>query len=72
METANPGNPRDGLQLTQQAIDIVRPGAGSAEQKNTTLTFGPDGQVNTVVVDIGRTNKQAAINVDTRTASARK
>ena len=73
VETANPGNPRDGLQVTQQAIDIVRPGgSGSAEQKSTTVTFGPDGQVNTVVVDIGRTNKQAAINVDTRTASTRK
>jgi hypothetical protein len=51
----------------------VRPGgSGTAEQKSTTVTFGPDGQVNTVVVDIGRTNKQAAINVDTRTASTRK
>jgi hypothetical protein len=73
VEMANPGNPRDGLQVTQQAIDIVRPGgSGTAEQKSTTVTFGPDGQVNTVVVDIGRTNKQAAINVDTRTASTRK
>jgi hypothetical protein len=73
VETANPGNPGDGLKVTQQAIDIVRPGgSGSGEQKSTTVTFGPDGQVNTVVVDIGRTNKQAAINVDTRTASTRK
>lgn len=73
VETAHPGNPSDGLQLTLQTIDIERPdGVGSAEQNSTTLTLGPDGQVNTVVVDIGRTSKQAAINVDTGTASTRK
>lgn len=73
VETSNPGNPGDGLQVTQDAIDIVRPdGRGSAEQKATTLTFGPDGQVSTVSVDVGRTNNPAAVRVDTSAGSTPK
>ena len=71
VETANPGNPGDRLRVTQEAIDIVRPdGKGSAEQKNTLVTFGADGQVNTMLVDIGKTNNPAKVNVDTRTVPA--
>jgi len=66
VETSNPGNPGDRLQVTQEAIDIVRPdGHGSAEQRGTTLTFGPDGQVSIVSVDMGTTNNPAAVRVDT-------
>lgn len=73
VETSNPGNPGDGLQVTQDAIDIVRPdGRGSAEQKATTLTFGPDGQVSSVSVDVGKTNNPAAVRVDTSAGSTPK
>lgn len=71
VETANTGNPGDRLHVTQEAIDIVRPdGKGSAQQKSTVVTFGADGQVNTMLVDIGKTSNPAAVNLDTDTARA--
>lgn len=73
VEGANPGNPGDGLRVTQQAIDIVRPdGRGSAEQKSTVVTFGPDGQGNTGFVDIGKTSNPGVVRVDTRSAAKAK
>ena len=73
VEGANPGNPGDGLRLTQQAIDIVRPnGRGSAEQKSTVVTFGPDGQARTALVDIGNTRNPGAVRVDTQSAAKAK
>lgn len=73
VETANSGNPGDRLRLTQEAIDIVRPdGRGAAAQDRTVVNFGPDGQVNTMTVDIGKTTNPATIKVDTRTAVAPK
>jgi hypothetical protein len=69
VEGANPGNPGDGLRVTQQAIDIVHPdGRGSAEQKSTVATFGPDGQGHTALVDIGNTSNPGVVRVDTQTA----
>jgi hypothetical protein len=69
VEGANPGNPGDGLRLTQQAIDIVRPnGRGSAEQKSTVVTFGPDGQARSALVDIGNTSNPGVVRVDTQSA----
>lgn len=66
----NPGNPGDGLRVTQQAIDIVRPdGRGSAEQKSTVVTFGPDGQGQTAVVDIGSTSNPGVVRVDTQSSA---
>lgn len=63
VETANPGNPGDPLRVTEQAIDIVRPdGRGSAQQQSTIVTFGPDGQVTTMLVDIGKTSNPATVN----------
>jgi hypothetical protein len=69
VEGANPGNPGDGLRITQQAIDIVRPdGRGSAEHKSTVVTFGPDGEAHTAFVDIGNTSNPGAVRVDTQSA----
>jgi hypothetical protein len=71
VETANPGNPGDALRVTEQAIDIVRPdGRGSAQQQSTTVTFGPDGQVSTMLVDIGKTSNPASVSVSPRTATS--
>jgi hypothetical protein len=73
VETPSAGNPGDGLHLTQQAIDIVRPdGRGSAEQKATTVTFGPEGQVNTMWVDVGKTSNPAVVTVDSANGSKQK
>ncbi len=72
-EALNSGNPESGLRVTQQAIDIVRPdGRGSADQKGTTVFLGPDGQVNAVLVDMGKTSNPSAVQVDTRSASKAK
>lgn len=69
VEGANPGNPGDGLRVTQQAIDIVRPdGRGSAERKSTVVTFGPAGEAHTAFVDIGSTSNPGAVRVDTQSA----
>ncbi len=64
-EQAHPGD-FGGLQLTEEAIDIVRPGVnGTANQTHTILTPGSSGQLNQVWVDTGKTDNPAAIKVDT-------
>lgn len=69
VEGLDPGNPGERLRVTQQTIDIVRSdGRGSAEQKSTVVTFGPDGQANTALVDFGNTSNPGAVRVDTSTA----
>lgn len=73
VENINPGNPSSGLQLTKQAIDIVRPGgSGTAQQQSTTLTFDSEGHTNSVVVQMGTTNNPSAVEVDTRSTTKSK
>lgn len=70
VERPNPGDPSAGLRVTQEAIDIVRPGGnGVAEQKSTILTSDSDGRMNAVWVDMGKSDKPAAVQVDTRTTA---
>lgn len=66
VERPNPGAPGDSLHVTEEAIDIVRPGGnGVAEQKSTILTSDPDGRLGVVWIDVGKTNNPSAIQVDT-------
>ena len=66
VEQKNPGDPSAGLQLTQEAIDIVRPGAnGTAAQTSTIRTSDSNGRLNTVWIDIGHTDNPATVKVDT-------
>lgn len=66
VEQTNPGDPGAGLRLTQEAIDIVRPGAnGVAQQQSTIVTTDSNGTMNAVWVDIGKSDKPAAVKVDT-------
>ena len=66
VERPNPGDPAAGLHVTQEAIDIVRPGAnGTAQQTTTVLTADPDGHMNTVWVDMGHSSNAAVVKVDT-------
>ena len=52
--------------MTQEAIDIVRPGAnGVAQQQATIVATDANGQMNTVWIDIGNTDRPAAVSVDT-------
>jgi hypothetical protein len=70
VERTNPGSPSDGLRVTQQAIDIVRSGSnGVAEEKSTILNADPDGRLGEVSIDIGKSDKPAAVTVDTGTAT---
>jgi hypothetical protein len=65
VEQPNPGNPNGGLQVTEQTIDIVRPGSnGNANQTRTVLSPNAEGRLGQVWVDMGKTSDPAAIQVD--------
>ena len=67
VEQTKPGDPGAGLRLTQEAIDIVRPGAnGVAQQQSTIVTTDANGSMNAVWVDMGKSDKPAAVKVDTK------
>ena len=66
----NPGNPSDGPQLTQQAIDIVRLGtSGVSHEERSILTTDVNGNTGQVLVDFGSSEKPAE---KTETPSAAK
>ena len=65
VERHNPGEPDGGLRVTTKAIDIVRPGAGGATRSQTIQSLDSNGNLGVVSVDIGRTDKTPAIQVDT-------
>jgi len=67
IERPRSGNPTDDLHLTEESIDIVRPGGSDvAEQKRTVLTRDSNGHLGEVWVDVGKTTNPSAIQVDTR------
>jgi hypothetical protein len=66
IERPNPGDPSDGLHVTEEAIDIVRTGSnGSVQQKSTILTGDSEGSLGQVWIDMGKTNNPAVVQVDT-------
>ena len=66
VERTNPGDPGAGLHLSQEAIDIVRPGAsGVARRESTIRASDANGSTNTVWVDLGKTDNPPAVTVDT-------
>ena len=68
MEQPNPGDPAAGLHVTQQAIDIVSPGGnGVAQEQSTIVTTDANGQMKTVWVDMGTSDRLAAVSEDTGT-----
>jgi hypothetical protein len=67
IERANPGDPSGALGVTEETIDIVKPGgSGLADEKRTILTTDSDGRLDQGWVDIGKTGNPSAIQVDTR------
>lgn len=70
VERPDPGDPSAGLRLTQQAIDIVRPGSnGVAQQTSTIVTTDANGNTNAVWVDMGKNSQPPpSIKVDTAPA----
>ncbi len=67
IEQANPGDPSDGLRVTEETINIVKPGgSGADDEKRTILTPDSDGRLGEVWVDVGKTTNPSVIQVDTR------
>jgi hypothetical protein len=73
VEQANPGDPQGGLHLTQEAIDIVRPGAnGTASRSSTIMRSDSTGQVTVVWIDMGHTDNAAVVKTVTAPANKSK
>ena len=65
VEQPNPGDPGAGLHVTQETIDIVRPGAnGTAGESSTIFTSDSNGHLDAVWVDMEKTNNPAVVTVD--------
>lgn len=64
VERPNPGDPGAGLRVTSEAIDIVRPGADGAKRTQTIRSLDANGNLGVVSVDMGRTDKAPAVQVD--------
>ncbi|MGB8064274.1 MAG: hypothetical protein WCF26_20470 [Candidatus Sulfotelmatobacter sp.] len=65
VEQVNPGDPSSGLQVAEQAIDIVGTRSNGVAQEQTTVsTVGPDGLMHVVLVDMGKSDKPVAVQVD--------
>jgi len=64
VQQPNPGDPGIGLRVTQQTIDVVRPGPGGTSKTTQTIqTLDPNGSFGVVSVDT-RTQDNSAIKVD--------
>lgn len=73
VQQTNPGDPGAGVHVTQEAIDIVRPGAnGVSQEQSTIVTTDANGQMKAVWVDMGNSDKPAAAKVETAPAKKSK
>ncbi len=72
VEQARPGAVSEGLHVTQQAIDIVRPGSEGTSETRTILTTDANGQTGQVWVDMSNTNKTPAVAAETKAAEKKK
>jgi hypothetical protein len=71
-EQRNPGEPSDGLRLTQKAIDIVRPGLGGSNHETRTIqSLDSNGSLGVVSVDTRQQHNSSAIQVDIAPAKPR-
>ena|SRR5208283_704907 len=58
IEQPNPGSPTEGMRVTGEAIDIVRPGSGGATRETRTIeSLNGDGSLGVVWVDMGTSDK---------------
>lgn len=70
IEQSRPGDLSDGLHVTQEAIDIVRPaGSNTTDESHIILTPDADGRLEQVWVDTGKTDNPSAVTVDTKTST---
>ena len=63
-EAPNPGNPSSGLQVTTVDNQMVRVGAAGAQATRTIQTRDSTGSLNTVFVDIAKSNNAHAVEVE--------
>jgi hypothetical protein len=65
VEQRNPAQPSDSLRVTEQAIDIMRPGSGGTTRETQTLrTLDSSGGLGVVSVDTRKQDNAPAIQVD--------
>jgi len=64
VERPSAGNPSDGLRVTDQVIDIVRPNGNSKQEKVTTLSRDANGNMNVVSVDTAKQDSSKPVQVD--------
>lgn len=65
VEQVNPGDPGSGLHVAEEATNVVQTGSnGVAQQQRTVSVVGPDGQMHEVWVEMGKTDKPTAVQVD--------
>lgn len=69
VERPSAGNPSDGLRVSDQVIDIVRPSGASKQEKVTTLSRDANGNMNVVSVDTGKQDNSKPVQVDTKTSA---
>ena len=70
IEQPRPGDLSDDLHVTQETIDIVRPGgSGTVDRSHIIRTPDSDGRLSQVWIDTGKTDNPSAVKVDTSTST---
>jgi hypothetical protein len=70
VETPSAGNPSDGLRVSQQVIDIVRPaGASGTQEQVMTLSHDANGNMNVVQVSTGSQSRSKQAQADIKPAA---
>ena len=70
IEQPRPGDLSNSLHVTQEAIDIVRPGgSGTTDESHIILTPDSDGHLGQVWIDTGKTDNPSAIKLDTKAST---
>jgi hypothetical protein len=72
VERPRPGNASDGLHVTSEAIDIVRPNGSGTSETQTILATDANGQTQEVWVDMGQSTKAPVAPADTKPAPKKK
>jgi hypothetical protein len=65
VEQRNPAEPSGSLRVTQEAIDVIRPGgAGTTRETQTLQSMDSNGELGVVSVDTRKQDNSAAVHVD--------
>jgi hypothetical protein len=64
IEQVNPGDPSAGLQVTIQSTDTQNPGTAGMQETRTVQVRGGDGRFNAVSVDMTKSDKIPAVQVE--------